>query len=373
MKLDELESSISSRLNQIMQKLENKHTSTNRQINKSDIKELSSIINQITKEVSTLKELKTQQHDYQNDLISQLKSIIDTNKTSLPPPSFAQIVKTTASLDHQIQNKQQGIDEKTIIITAKTDQSPANVLLQVNNTIKDIRNNDQPFKINKIIKSKSGVIMKFPSDENIDQLIEEFQKYDQLNEIATIYKPSPLDPTIVLKSISKITNITEIPTLLCKMNPQLVGCEKKIKVLFAMKSTSDVQDIVLRVCPKVYEIIMKTGQIYTDIQVANVRNKVLIRQCQSCFQFDHSTRNCTNHKSCIICGAKGEHTCTKITRCSNCSSHPKYKENIDHLPNNRSCPIYLDRIQRQIQKTCFSGLDHDIIELPRTSLQHGSQ
>ncbi|OTF80426.1 hypothetical protein BLA29_011378, partial [Euroglyphus maynei] len=113
----------------------------------------------------------------------------------------------------------------------------------------------------------NGAVVKLPPEENIDLLIEDLKDYDQLNNVAAIYKPTPLDPTIVLKSVAKITNINELPEILCKMNPQLQGCEKKMKVLFAMKSNSDVQDIVLRVCPKVYETIMETGRIYTDIQV----------------------------------------------------------------------------------------------------------
>ncbi|UYV61485.1 hypothetical protein LAZ67_1005026 [Cordylochernes scorpioides] len=85
--------------------------------------------------------------------------------------------------------------------------------------------------------------------ENLNTLIEEFKKIDEVNQKALIYAPKPLDPTIVLKSITKSTDIKELPSILCKMNPELEGREKKIKVLFAMRSNTDVQDVVLRISP----------------------------------------------------------------------------------------------------------------------------
>ncbi|XP_075681089.1 uncharacterized protein LOC142646342 [Dermatophagoides pteronyssinus] len=371
-KLDDLETSLSSRLQQITQKLKDKYNSTSKQINKSDIKDISTIIQLITCEIATMKEVAVQNqlNDTNQQLMTELTNIISTNKTR-QQPSFAQIVKNTDHLNQQIHQKQKGIEEKTIIISANDDQSPTNILIQTNNAIKHTRNENRPFKINKIIKSKNGAIIKLPPEEDIDQLIKDFKEFDQLNNIASIYQPTPLDPTVVLKAISKITNIKELPEIICNMNPQLNGCEKKMQVLFAIKSNTDVQDVVLRVCPKVYETIMQTGQIYTDIQVARVKDRVFIRQCQKCFQFDHSSNQCKNQISCITCGAKGDHNCTKITRCQNCSSHPKYKNNTDHLPNNKECPLYSDQIKKLIQKTCYTGLDHEIKIISRKSTSNG--
>lgn len=228
-KFESLETSLASRLNQITQKLENKHQSTSKQINKSDIKDITIIINQITKEIALMKDLaiQTTEHSQNQDLISQLKNIISSNKCNPSVPSYAQVVRNSDSLNHQIQQQQRITEEKTIVISANPDQSPANILLHVNNAIKNARSNDRSFKINKIIKSKNGAVVKLPPEENIDLLIEDLKDYDQLNNVAAIYKPTPLDPTIVLKSIAKITNINELPEILCKMNPQLQGCEKR--------------------------------------------------------------------------------------------------------------------------------------------------
>ncbi|UYV63886.1 hypothetical protein LAZ67_2005887 [Cordylochernes scorpioides] len=101
---------------------------------------------------------------------------------------------------------------------------------EVNNGIEKMRNEISKVKINKIIKSKSGVILKVDSGENLNILIEEFKKIDEVNQKALIYAPKPLDPTIVLKSITKSTDIKELPSILCNMNPELEGREKKIKL-----------------------------------------------------------------------------------------------------------------------------------------------
>ena len=182
----------------------------------------------------------------------------------------------------------------------------------------------------------------------------------------------------MLKSVSKQTQIADIPKLICDkdLNPQLAGCEKKMLVLFAIKSVKENQDVVLRVNPHVYEILMSSGHVYTDLEKIMVKNKLMVRQCQKCFKFDHKTNQCNNPKKCIKCGhtADENHICTNLHRCQNCTTHPKYKNHdLNHLPNKPSCPIYNDQIKRLINMTCFEGLNHDIVPTtqPVSPSHHG--
>ncbi|KAI2797183.1 hypothetical protein BLOT_011161 [Blomia tropicalis] len=176
----------------------------------------------------------------------------------------------------------------------------AEVVLQVNETIKKLRENGCKTKINNIYKTKKGAIIKVPNEENINTLMNQFKNNGSLSNISKIYTPTPLDPTIVLKSVNKSTDLSSLNSVLCDMNQELADCKYKIKILFAMKSNTSSHDVVLRVAPSAYEIIKRMKHIYTISQVVEVRDKVLVRQCQTCFQFDHNTKMCTNQKINII-------------------------------------------------------------------------
>ncbi|KAI2800448.1 hypothetical protein BLOT_012954 [Blomia tropicalis] len=167
-------------------------------------------------------------------------------------------------------------------------------------------------------------------------------KNDRLDNIANIYVPKPRDPTILLKSVSKLTSLNELSAIICKMNPELSGYENKLKVLFALKSNSEVHDVVLRVSPVAYEQLKNLGRVYTDTQVVLVRDKILVKQCQNCYLYDHNTIYCRNEK--INCkDSDGNPSCI------NCSKHAKYKNNSNHLPNKNECPIYL--LQQNLRKS----------------------
>lgn len=359
-------------LDQAIKYIENKYSSSNKQINKNDIKELSTIINQAKQGIATISELAKQ--NLIDNFANSFNNIPTMTSSKNAASSYAQVASGQEPLHQYIERKQQqNITESTIIISAKDNHSPTDVVMNVNNGIKGFRDRNLKFKINKVIKSKRGTIIKLPKEENIDQLIEEFKKIDQINNSANIYVPTPRDPTIVLKSINKLTCLTDLPIILCSMNSQLSGFENKIKVLFAMKSNSSTHDVVLRVSPIVYETVKPLKRLYTDFQVTEIRDKVLVRQCQNCYLFDHNSKNCSKPKVCNTCGKIGDHDCSLTVRCANCVNHPKFKFlSLNHKPNNKECPIYLDQINKLIQRTCYHGLDHDIVSSSRFSAANSS-
>ena len=117
-------------------------------------------------------------------------------------------------------------------------------------------------------------------------------------------------------------------------------------------------DIVLRVRPDVFQIMIRMGFVYTDYQRVNVYEKIFIRQCQGCLQFnpDHGRNEC-DQSICAKCGTKdinAQHTCDTL-KCHNCSSHRNQglKDNADHRANTTKCPLYEAQVRRLASRICY--------------------
>ena len=184
--------------------LQNKQASTSKALNLNDITSLNFSLSQLNHFIGAMGDLALLNASVSDQINDAFNNVTKSNPPSAP--SFAQIVKDTESLDNFIQRKQKESEDKTIIVMAKPDISPADVLSEVNNRIKDLRNNNSKIKINKLIKSKTGAIIKLNPKEDIESLINEFKKYDSLNQRAQVFAPKALEPTIVIKSISKLTD-----------------------------------------------------------------------------------------------------------------------------------------------------------------------
>lgn len=281
-------------------------------------------------------------------LLNQIKSIPKQINTS-------HITTTTmASRSHKPVNTTPP-EEKTTIITAKDGNSVESVQTEVFEKLRNNRlSNNKKFKINKIIKSKKGIIIKSPPTENIDELIEFFQK-ENFSEKANIFKPKLLDPVITLKKVSKLTDHTNISTILTKMNQELIGKEDQIKLLFAIKNNDSHHDLVLRISPDVYSILKKMKNIYTDYESIRFKDRFYVKQCQNCFAFnaDHTTKNCPHPKMCT-CSTIGHHQCSNELKCPNCANHARFKnKDLNHKPNSSICPLYKQRIERVIANTDY--------------------
>jgi len=293
-----------------------------------------------------------------NEQNMKLKS--DLNKinktTSLKQVSYAQALNTP-------QTKQKEAPEQTLIIKAKPNANKDTVANIVFTSIDNIRKTKKNIKINKIIRSKTGAIIKTPTTTNIDELIEQFKAQDQLSAIAQVYKPKYLDPLIVLKSISKQQDITTISKDLCDINPQLDGLAKEIKVLFATKNTGPTHNIFIRASPKVYEIFSNNNNnLYLNYEAIRWSKTIHVKQCQNCMCFnpDHKTHECNKERMCKTCGIYGNHECTNIQKCGNCSKHPHHKDHCNHKPNNINCPLYAAQHKKTESLTCYSPITTNI-------------
>ncbi|KAH9523010.1 hypothetical protein DERF_006561 [Dermatophagoides farinae] len=117
--------------------------------------------------------------------------------------------------------------------------------------------------------------------------------------------PKPLDPTIVLKKVSKFTRQEDIPNVLANVNEQLKDMQSEIKVLFEYRSN-----------------------LHFHLEAIHFQHRVFVRQCKYCFQFNsHKSTDCPckNIPICADCGMEGAHQCSKEV------CRPLYKKQIERV------------------------------------------
>lgn len=271
-------------------------------------------------------------------------------------PTFAQ----AASNNNNKNNIDKKIEENTIIIKSNSKPDTNNLQNTVFDEIKKMRTTKNNSKVNKIIRTKTGVIVKVPVEEDIDKLIEDFKKLDNINSKAQVFKAKPLDPTVILNRVSKMTDYASLPNTIALLNPELNNKQDEIRVISHSDRNRNNQnvshtDVILRVSPDVYQIIKKSKHIFIDYECVTWRDKIMVKQCQNCFTFnpDHKKQECKHARHCY-CGKVGEHQCDKSTKCVNCSKHPNFA-NLpnNHKPNSSNCPLYKAQERHIIDKTCY--------------------
>lgn len=294
------------------------------------------------------------------DSIKELKAKIESSSSSTQNQH-----PIIASYADAIINKQpninKGMKENTIVFKAKPQMDANDVQNTIIEAVQDLRNKQVKSKVNKIIRTKTGVIIKTPATENIDELIEKFQAMDKLSNISSIYKAKPLDPTIILNKVSKLTDLVKLPLTLCSLNSELSGMEEQIKVVSRFdrirNENQNFNDVIIRISPQVYQIFKKLKFIFIDYECITWRDKVLVKQCQNCFAFnpDHKSHECKKDKHCF-CGNIGKHNCSKNISCINCKNHSKYSHlPSNHKPNSPICPLYKTQENYIIQKNVFQS------------------
>lgn len=270
-------------------------------------------------------------------------------------------------------------NEFTLFVNANEGVSSNDINGKVNQAIKDLRKVKPCLKINKIIRSAKGNIIKMPNSNDLDVLIDHFRKIDQFNSMATVFIPKPRDPTIVLKKVNKFTQSKDIPSILSNVNEQLSGLESEIKVAFEFRSSTFHRDIVLRVSPNVFNRISHQDILFTDFEAVKFYHRVFVRQCKFCFQFNsHKSTECPRKDKpiCSDCGSEGTHQCSKIHNCLNCINY--FKNNVKsnlvcHKPNTIDCPLYQKQIDKIFHQTAFKPFDFPSSSRLTTTIELSSQ
>lgn len=305
----------------------------------------------------------TQHDETVISLLNDIRSKVSSNSSQ--PKSFSQIVSSGPPLTSRIPDPKK--QELTLFIAANPNQSSDTISKHVNSAITEVRKTKPNLKINKVIRYSKGNILKVPNTDDLDTLIEFFKKYDAISNAAKVFVPTPRDPTIVLKKVNKFTEAKELPKILAQVNDELSGLEDEIRFLFEMRSMSQFRDVVLRVSPKVFQLISANDTVFTEYEAVKFEFKVFVKQCKHCFQFNsHRSMDCPSktNATCADCGERGSHNCSKINKCTNCSSYFRTTspDQLNHRPNSHECPLYKRQAEKLIQQTAFKPQSSSVMQ-----------
>lgn len=370
--IDEAVAEASTRVKNIKEHLTNRFTNKTGKFTTNDNKTVTDNLDAIMSAVAALGGLVARSG--LNDVSKLLDGLVEKMKTPVKPTKSYADAAGRGAVASSFAPETQSIEAaERAIILSNTTSNPIETLLQkVNVGVRGLRARGNHAKIKRIIKGKTAVIVKIPQTEDIDQLIAEFKKIDELNASARIYPAQRQDPSVMFTGVVKYVRKEEFINSLCSMNAELHGEEDQFELLFEMKSDTDLRNIVARVTPSMYRKLMDLRRVWVMNQQVRVYKKTFVTQCQRCFCFTHKTKNCLNQPKCATCGVhKQGHTCSKITKCMNCSQHPKYKHgNVVHFPNCAECPLYELQIKRSEQNTNYHGEESTLtVRPPRHSSQ----
>ncbi|KAF7496023.1 hypothetical protein SSS_09226 [Sarcoptes scabiei] len=283
-------------------------------------------------------------------------------QSPMKPNTYAQAVRSTP---FQTENSSKTNQLKTIIVKSISESNQIPPAIIDSKVKKIINDSNIKAKIVNIKANKSSVVIKSADDDskNIENLINKINSHSINGNTFKAYSPKKLDPTVVIKGVSIDNDITTIVSQITKNNSEfdkIVNINDKIKFIFKMKNRNPrLMDVVLRVAPEVFQIISQQlkNNIYIDFQSCRVEYKVIVKQCQRCYQYNHRTLECKNTPICKSCSNEKSpnHHCESnhIRVCINCKNHNAYKNDTNHAPNTEHCPIYLSHIKRILDQTNF--------------------
>ncbi|KAJ6225892.1 hypothetical protein RDWZM_004437, partial [Blomia tropicalis] len=280
-------------------------------VSKDDQSEVSKALSALKFKIGILTGFCNSMNQQSNDMETKIDKI-DKKLEEMNKPTYAKVVNTVSQIPKQINNIK--ANEKTLIIKAKPSTNVQEVQQIVYDKINEIRANGDKTRINKIIKSRTGIIFKIDANQNIQEMQNLFKEIRDFDSKASCFEPKGLDPLICLKNVDKLTDAAKIPEIICNMNPQLSNSQNEITV-FSINNNNNkpFRDIVIKVSPKIYQTIKSLTHIYTDFQAVSFKDHILPKQCQNCFQFraSHKANECPKPKVCIKCGSIGDHNCTQ--------------------------------------------------------------
>lgn len=209
--------------------------------------------------------------------------------------------------------------------------------------------------------SNNTVMFESDSEASREKLMKKFGEAQELRDAFVIESARQKEPTIVLRGVTAMNNrdSNEFAELIIQANTAIrdTGVEpKEIRILFQQKARSrngSLQDVVLRVPPKVRDAAIKQGRINVGFGLVRVEDYVNVTICYQCMGFGHQAKNCQGTQICSHCAgnhqfkqcpSQGDNTKAKCVNCEKTNTraalrNPKAKlERIDHPSISRNCP-----------------------------------
>lgn len=208
-----------------------------------------------------------------------------------------------------------------------------------------------------------GVAIDFDSRESRDFFECDVDSDQATCSILKTSIPRHVFPTVEIGGIPNNMSKGHIIKQLTKAGEALHGFEHEFRDkrrYFKEFKGEITKSVHLSVTPSMYQALVKQNFVVNlGFGKVIIREVFNVRQCQICFDFDHTTsqhthRHNQNTSTCHKCAGKYQiaenHTCKPGTyKCHNCDIHmkqstPNRDSLIAHSANTPSCPMYLRKL-----------------------------
>ncbi|GBM65997.1 hypothetical protein AVEN_152201-1 [Araneus ventricosus] len=193
---------------------------------------------------------------------------------------------------------------------------------------------------------KGGIAINTDLKEDIEKLIEEFKKIDEIVNNNEIIKPLPRKPRIVIYGVDNDLTKEEVQENLVSQNNDMTT--EGFAVLSSFQGKQG-KNWITQLNPDVYQRIKDRDRLNIVWTRLKFREYLRVMQCYKCFRYGHIRERCRNDESCVRCGKGHRSTnCEKDMKCRNCSFHNSIfatKFKTDHLANDTNCKIRSKEIE----------------------------
>lgn len=291
----------------------------------------------------------TEMLDNLNTVFADLKTNflkVAESKLSAPAqeaPKYSEIIK----------NKTQ---PAVIVKPKNTEQSTTKTKMDINRNINTV---DSNLKVSKVKNVKNGgILLGFSSkEENL-----RFKKLasDKLSENYDIKEVKGVQPRIKIVGMTEMYNAEEIIEYIehavrnnCTSINLSIDCS--LIKSFPTKKNPKVYQALIQLDKNSYDTLIKVGDLFIGYDHCYIFDAVEIMRCYNCNGFHHSSKHCSNQKSCPKCGVseKLDHSHSdckaEYLKCVNCMkaiNNDKELLDANHGAWDLSCPVYLREVEK---------------------------
>lgn len=199
---------------------------------------------------------------------------------------------------------------------------------------------------------EGGVVIKCKTKDEQEKIKKAAEK--KLTKNYQITAPDLKNPCIKVVDIDEKYENEDLLNYIIKQNTYLNHDEMKmdVKIIKQMKKN---YMAIIECDPLTCQMILKEQHLYINWSRCRVFEYVSVFRCFKCGGFNHHAENCSIGDKCLNC-SKSDHKqeeCVNDVICANCVEvNQKFKLdlNINHFIFDKSCPVYLKKVEKEKQK-----------------------
>ena len=296
-----------------------------------------------------------------NEMLKNLNSVFDDLKNN-----FLQVAESKLCTPEKVSPLQETVpysqvlkdkSQPAVIVKPKDkEQSAAKTKNDINKNINPL---DSQLTLAKVKNVKDGGILVGFSSRNDNLRFKKMarEKLAENYEIQEIKGVQPRVKVVGMSETYKEDEIAEFIEYAVRSNCTGINLNLECTLVkfFPTRKNSKVYQAILQVDKMSYETLMKAGDLFIGYDHCYVFDAVQILRCYNCNGFHHSSKSCSNAKSCPKCGeSEGlDHTpgnCRadelKCVNCLRAVREDKELLDVRHGALDLSCPIYLRHLEK---------------------------